>query len=79
MVTVDTEVDGIPSVELDRREKGRALGRALLAENRTKVLFIQSERYRATTFLGVRDVFAEAGILPRSDFLQPDQNSGAFI
>ena len=61
MVTVDTEVDGIPSVELDRREKGRALGRALLAENRTKVLFIQSERYRATTFLGVRDVFAEAG------------------
>ena len=30
-------------------------------ENRTKVLFIQSERYRATTFLGVRDVFAEAG------------------
>lgn len=61
VVTVDTEVDGIPSVELDRREKGRALGRALLAENRTKVLFIQSERYRATTFLGVRDVFAEAG------------------
>lgn len=71
VITVDCSLDGIPSVELERVRKGRALGEALLAEGRKRVLFVQNDRYRTTTFRGCREVFAEAGfVIPEEWFFE---------
>lgn len=72
VVTVDSRLPEIDSVELDRYAKGREIGRQLLSEGRRRPLFSQGERYRNTTFRGCRDVFAESGIeLPDSCFFDP--------
>lgn len=71
VITVDCSLDGIPGMELERVRKGRVLGEALLAEGRKRVLFAQNDRYRATTFRGCREVFAEAGfVIPEKWFFE---------
>ncbi|MBS1369600.1 MAG: hypothetical protein HPZ91_06545 [Lentisphaeria bacterium] len=69
VLTADSTVPGIAGVELDRRRKGVALGKALLADGRRNIIFSQNRRYRETTFRGCRDTFAAAGIaIPEAHF-----------
>ncbi len=76
VVVVDRSIPGITSIEIDRYEKGRVLGKILLKDKRTIPLFSQGERYFKTNFQGCKDVFAEAGIkLPDTQFFLNTQNS----
>ena len=69
VVVVDATVDGLISIELNRYEKGYALGQILLKAKRTCPLFSQGKRYLKTTFRGCQKAFSDAGIpLPDSFF-----------
>lgn len=74
LLTVDGFVEGVSGVNFDRYRKGFPVAEFLLRENRTRLLFAQTEHYRATTYRAFREAYAAAGVPLDDRFLLFGEN-----
>lgn len=74
LLTVDGFVEGIAGVDFDRYRKGFPVAEFLLRENRTRLLFAQTEQYHAATYRAFRETYAAAGVPMDDRFLHTGEN-----